>query len=383
MIRIRYILLCFLSMVAFSIVGFSEEAEAKDIKVKAIIESGPDKELSELNDSVIFSNGRVLLPIREVGDKLSLKVFWDQSKKTASLYGVNKEIKLTIGSKVALINNKETSLDVAAKVIDGKTYIPLKFVATASGESITWNASSKMLTMSRSYAIGNENELTYWINLKTGEVSKAVGQEPGKEIGKLEANLSILKNFSVNKLSEDSSYIYYNQISGPSGTVKVSGQALIINDKIVNQGNFLVMGYYPVTNIQKVQENVLITDGKTANFLNKQGEIISSYKLTELMGKDEAYMIENYSNDFMILREYKSQHLIVYDFKMKEAIYVHEVIELPVYEKEYLIQAGLDRANEMEYDHIITFDKVDNEGNLLFKYKSKKTNQIDTYKLAL
>ncbi|MGG4095819.1 copper amine oxidase N-terminal domain-containing protein [Paenibacillus lautus] len=378
-------IVCFLSIFILLTISFTEAADAKDVKVnEVLVESGPDKELSNLNDPVIISNGRVLLPIREVGDLLNLKVYWDQSSKTASLYGVNKEIKLTIGSKTACVNNKQTSLDVAAKVINGKTYLPLKFVAKATGESVSWNSYSKNLTMSRSYAMGSDKELTYWIHHETGVLSKAETRQPGVKIGRIDnTELSILKKFDVSKLSDSSSYIAYNQISGPSATVKVSGQALIVNDKIVDQGDFLVMGYYLVTNIQKAKDQVLITDGKNARFLDQQGKIQSSFNLTEIMGKDEVYMIEEYNNDFMILREYSSQHLIVYDFKAKEAIYVHEVIELPAFEKDYLIQAGLDRNNEMEYDHIVLFDKVDSRGDLLFKYKSKKNDKINTYKLAL
>ncbi|RXZ76594.1 copper amine oxidase N-terminal domain-containing protein [Paenibacillaceae bacterium] len=97
MIKMPYILCCFFMTIL--IVGFTEETEAKakDIEVEAVVELGQYKELRLLNDPVIIRNGRALLPIREVGDKLSLRVYWDQSTKTASLYGVNKEIKLTIG----------------------------------------------------------------------------------------------------------------------------------------------------------------------------------------------------------------------------------------------------------------------------------------------
>lgn len=80
---------------------------------------------------------------------------------------------------------------------------------------------------------------------------------------------------------------------------------------------------------------------------------------------------------------YSSQHLIVYGIKAKEPTYVHEAIDLPAFEKDYLIQVGLDRNNEMEYDHIILFDKVDSIGHLLFKYKSKETDKVNTYRLTL
>lgn len=375
-------IVCFLSMLFLVGIGFAKEVEAKDITVKdVVVESGIDKELSELNEPVIVSNGRVLLPIRKVGEALNLKVYWDQPSKTAYLYGVNKEIKMTAGSKTAFVNNNPTSLEVAAKVINGKTYIPLKFVATATGESVVWNSSLKTLTVSRTYAMGSDKTITYWINLKTGELSKAESREAGAKIGKLDTKLSVLKDFYVSQLSDSSSYIAYNQISGPSGTVKVSGQAMVVNDKLIDQANFSVMGYYPVSNNKKAQDNVLITDGKHAELLNKEGKVQTSIDLTEIMGIDQVYMIEEYNKDFMILREYNSQHLIVYDFKEEKGTYVHQAINLPAYEKDYLITAGLDRNNEMEYDHIILFDKVDSNGDLLFKYKSKQTDKTNTYKL--
>ncbi|WP_422661191.1 copper amine oxidase N-terminal domain-containing protein [Paenibacillus sp. EC2-1] len=384
MVRIRGIV-CFLSMFILATMLLTEAADAKDVAINnVLVESGLDKELSILKNPVVISKGRVLLPIREVGDLLNLNVYWDQRSKTVFLYGVNKEIKLTIGSEKAYVNNKETSLDVVAKVINGKTYIPLKFVATATGESVSWTSSLERLTMSRSYALGSDKELTYWIHLDSGELSKAEIRETGVRIGQIKnPDLSILKNFDVSKISDSSSYIVYNQISGPSGTVKVSGQVLIVNDHIVDQDDFLVMGYYHVTNIQKVRDQILLTDGKNARFLDTKGNIQSAFNLTEIMGKDELYMIEEYNNDFMILREYSSQHLIFYDIKAKEPTYVHEAIDLPAFEKNYLIQAGMDRNNEMEYDHIILFDKVDSIGRLLFKYKSKKTNKVNTYKLIL
>lgn len=384
MLRIRGIF-CFLSMFIIATIGFTEEADAKDVAINnVLVESGLDKELSILKNPLVISKGRVLLPIREVGDLLNLNVYWDQRSKTVFLYGVNKEIKLTVGNEKAYVNNKQTSLDVATKLINGKTYIPLKFVATATGESVSWNSSLKSLALSRSYAMGSDKELTYWIHLDSGELSKAETREPGVRIGQIKnPDLSILKNFDVSKISDSSSYIVYNQTSGPSATVKVSGQALIVNDHIVDQDHFLVMGYYLVTNIQKAQDQILLTDGKNARFLDKKGNMQSSFNLTEIMGKDELYMIEEYNNDFMILREYSSQHLIVYDIKAKEPTYVHEAIDLPAFEKDYLIQAGLDRNNEMEYDHIIIFDKVDSIGRLLFKYKSKKTDTVNTYKLTL
>ncbi|MCM3781775.1 copper amine oxidase N-terminal domain-containing protein [Neobacillus mesonae] len=370
--------------VLLMLAGYSitTSADAKEVSVSATVESGKFKELSSLKEPVIISDGRVLLPARELGDVLSLKVYWDSKTKTTSLYGVDKEVKITIGSKTAYVDNEKVSLEAHAQIIQGKTYIPLRFVASAFGETVAWNGAAQILTISSSYAMGTDKDITYWVHLESGDLFQAEGKETGTKIDHLQIQLETSRSFSVTKLSDSSAYLRFYEEGGPSWTVKEAGQAFVLKDKVVDEGNFMVIGFYPDTNIGQINGQVFITNGKVMKLMDKEGKVSAEHNLTELMNKDEIYMVEHYDEQFMVLREYSSQHLIIYSFSSDKATYVHEVINLPSAERHYLEAAGLDRNNETEYDHIIYYDSTEQD-KLTFNYKSKETDQVNSYSLQL
>ncbi|MGF7049868.1 hypothetical protein J2T13_004391 [Paenibacillus sp. DS2015] len=361
---------------------FPIQSNAAGSSVKVIVELGEFKQLVELKDPVSIIDGRVLIPIREVGDLLSLKVFWDQKTKTVELFGVKTEIILKLGNKTAYVNKKKISLDVPAKVINGKTYIPLTFVAKSLNEKVKWNSENKKISLSSTYAMGTDEDITFWLNRESGELYQATGKEAASKIGEIEIRVEELRKLKVERLSDTTSYIRLYEAVGTSAVVKRSGQVIVKNGKVSKEAQYSFMGYYPDTNIEQSQGNVLLTDGKKAEFWNSKGNVVSTYDLTELVGKDDIYMIEHYTKDYMILREYTTQHLVLYDFKKKQPIYVHEVISLTPYEQQYLREIAQDRLGDQDPEHIIHFVKED-KGVLIFEYKSKDTEEISAYKYKL
>lgn len=55
------------------------------------------------------------------------------------------EIILPIGSKTAKINGKTISLDVPAQIINGRTMVPLRFIADAFSTEIQWDQANKIV----------------------------------------------------------------------------------------------------------------------------------------------------------------------------------------------------------------------------------------------
>ncbi|WP_211747730.1 copper amine oxidase N-terminal domain-containing protein [Paenibacillus sp. Marseille-Q4541] len=366
----------------FSATEFTNEAVAKNAKVyvQAGVESAD--QYSQLKDPIIIDQGRILLPIRDISDQLSLNVQWNQKTKSVTLYGVNKEIKLTLGSITAYVDKKKVTLDVPPQMEKSKIYIPLQFVASSVKQKVTWDRSLKEITIPRTYAKGTENQMTYWIKLSTGELYQAKGNQIGTKIGNVSNKFKTMKDFQVENIAAGTYYLRMNENYGMSGTSRNTGQALVKNGKVLDEDSFSFMGYYPDTTLHKSHANVLMTNGKKARFLDKNGVVKAEYHLTDMMQKDEIYMVEHYNQRFMILREYASQHLIVYNVQSEQAVYVHEMISLPESEKDDLEQAGLDRNNEMERDHIIIFDRII-DGIMTFQYKNKSDNVVNTYTLDL
>lgn len=167
---------------------------------------------------------------------------------------------------------------------------------------------------------------------------------------------------------------------------KRSGQIFVKNGQIIREAHFEFIGHYPDTNaynLYDLRDKVLFSDGKHAEFLNHEGEVVAYYNLGELTGKeDEIYMIEYITDYYMILREYGTQHLILYHRMREITAYVHELLPLPPAEKQFLEEVALDRNNEPDRELIIRFNKQE-ENTLLFLNKSKKTGQVHSYPFNL
>ncbi|WP_160031736.1 copper amine oxidase N-terminal domain-containing protein [Paenibacillus sp. An7] len=381
--RIGKIVLLFTSMlmagIAFSQVNVAD-AKSSKVYVEAGVETGD--QYTKLEDPIIIQQGRILLPIREISDYLSLNVAWNQKTKSAVLYGVNKEIKLTHGSKTAYVDKKKVLLDVPLQMEKGKIYVPLQFVASSVKQKVTWDRTKKTILIPRTYAKGTADQMTYWIKLTTGELFQAKSNQIGTKIGQVSKKFKTLREFEVEKIAAGTYYLRMEESFGMAGTARYTGQVLVKNGKVLDEDSFSFQGYYEDTTLHKSHGNVLLTNGKQARFLDKNGTVIALYNLTDIMQKDEIYMVEHYNQRMLILREYASQHLIVYNVQSEKAAYVHELLTLPEREREYLEQAGSDRNNEIERDHIIFFNSII-DGVMTFHYKNKSNNMVNTYTLDL
>ncbi|MCD1259736.1 copper amine oxidase N-terminal domain-containing protein [Paenibacillus athensensis] len=87
----------------------------------------------------VDSNGRTMVPVRFVSEKLGGKVDWNATTKTVTIATQGKNISLTIGSKTPTVNGNSVELDTAAAMVDGRTMVPLRFVSEALESKVTWD----------------------------------------------------------------------------------------------------------------------------------------------------------------------------------------------------------------------------------------------------
>lgn len=101
----------------------------------------------QLDAPPFIEAGRTLVPLRFIGEAFGAKVVWISEQNKAVISLGQKTIEVTIGSKTALINGKEHSLDVSAKISQGRTFVPLRFIGEAFGASIVWESESKRIIL--------------------------------------------------------------------------------------------------------------------------------------------------------------------------------------------------------------------------------------------
>jgi hypothetical protein len=86
----------------------------------------------------VEQNGRVLVAMRDIFEAMSASLAWDAASQTVTATHGSTEIVLTIGSTTAYVDSKAVALDVAAQLIDERTFVPLRFVAESTGAKVAW-----------------------------------------------------------------------------------------------------------------------------------------------------------------------------------------------------------------------------------------------------
>ncbi|WP_379147006.1 stalk domain-containing protein [Paenibacillus sp. sgz500992] len=95
----------------------------------------------------IQEGNSVLIPMRPIFEKLGMKLVWDAKSNTITATKEGLSIKLQTGSKKATINGTVKQLASAPKIIDKVTYVPLRFVSEATGNSVEWKAASRTVAI--------------------------------------------------------------------------------------------------------------------------------------------------------------------------------------------------------------------------------------------
>lgn len=106
-----------------------------------------------------INNGRVLVPLRAVSENLGASLQWFQADKVIKIKNGNSTIWLAANFKRVIIESAPSSetpdtpsreyvdLDTATQVIQGTTYVPLRFVSQSLGAVVSWDQLSKQATV--------------------------------------------------------------------------------------------------------------------------------------------------------------------------------------------------------------------------------------------
>ena len=95
------------------------------------------------NDAApIIRNDRTLIPIRFITESLGGKVDWNGVTKEVTLNIDGKEIKMTVGKTLE-------KYGVAPVIIDGRTFVPVRFVADELGATVAWDDATKTVTITK------------------------------------------------------------------------------------------------------------------------------------------------------------------------------------------------------------------------------------------
>ncbi|KXG77371.1 hypothetical protein AN619_04970 [Thermotalea metallivorans] len=180
----------------------------------------------------INEDGRTLVPIRFVSEKLGATVDWEikNLNVVVTIKKNDKTVILVTGEKKATVNGKVITFDTKAVNINGRTMVPLRFISEVFGATVNWNADTRVATISTS---------------GSGSTPKnpSIGLEPGKvypvnevltDISGISSNLYEIKTI---KIVEGNPYQLEYVEKPPYKAIKTvnmkGGMYGVINGKVV------------------------------------------------------------------------------------------------------------------------------------------------------
>ncbi|MFO7172426.1 MAG: N-acetylmuramoyl-L-alanine amidase family protein [Bacillota bacterium] len=84
--------------------------------------------------------GRTLVPIRFAAEALGAQVGWHPEQQQVVVGFPGRQVVLTIGRNQARVGDAEVTLDVPPRIVAGRTFVPVRFVAEGLGATVEWDA---------------------------------------------------------------------------------------------------------------------------------------------------------------------------------------------------------------------------------------------------
>lgn len=100
-------------------------------------------------------SGRTLVPVRKIVESMGGDVAWNAKNKNVTINRDNTTVVLVINSKNARVGSTTKTLDVPAKLINGRTLIPLRFVSENFGADVKWDQLTRTVSIATPKSIDN------------------------------------------------------------------------------------------------------------------------------------------------------------------------------------------------------------------------------------
>jgi len=95
----------------------------------------------------VNENGRVMVPMRAIFEALGSEVYWCETTRSIHATKGDITIRLTLDQTDATVNGETVTLQAPAKLINSRTFFPLRFVAEALSCEVYWDGAAKLVTI--------------------------------------------------------------------------------------------------------------------------------------------------------------------------------------------------------------------------------------------
>lgn len=338
-----------------------EAAAAKPLK---LVVNG--YEIDTGSSSPYLDGGSVYVPLRMVSELLKANVGWQASDRTVSIYAPKRAIRLTVGSKQALLNGKAISLVAPPKLKGNAVYVPIRFVAQSLGADVQWQSALRTVKIDDGdpYALGYSNTGTgstaFWLEKQTGDLYESEpANSPAVLTGKLDFEPHEYIALGVEKLLAGEYVITVLDNFGEPHLNTIYTTAYIKDKRLADQAAVRFWGR-GTQNVTRFGNQAVLSDGKTVRILKSDGSVDKSYDLQQLGGLDEVYGVEGIGKEFLLIRPNKTGLLLLVNPETGKKKALYELLdaenqqyalmnEVPYYGDTFIVYGAHDGVIELGY----------------------------------
>lgn len=95
----------------------------------------------------VIENGRTMVPFKAIFEALDLKTDWIAQQRIATAYNGEMNVSIKIDAPYGSIDGELVRLDAPAKIVNGRTLVPLKFISEAFGNEVRWDAGKRLISI--------------------------------------------------------------------------------------------------------------------------------------------------------------------------------------------------------------------------------------------
>lgn len=99
----------------------------------------------ELSYEPVMENKELLVPIRDIMEKIKADVLWNENDKRVAISFDGNNIVFELNSKVATVNGINQTMNVVPRMIKGKIMVPLKFTCDSLNIASVWDEEAQIM----------------------------------------------------------------------------------------------------------------------------------------------------------------------------------------------------------------------------------------------
>ena len=131
-------------------------------------------ELLDLDVPPMITQGHTLIPLRAAFEALDADIEWDAAARTVSCVYEDISMRIVIDNNIAKINGVDVEMDVAATIVNGRTLVPIRFVAETLNAIVDWDEYSRTVFVDMMAPEGTANLASQKETLTNGTAVLAI-----------------------------------------------------------------------------------------------------------------------------------------------------------------------------------------------------------------